>query len=107
MSISGLPAPTHFAERDPTDGRDLQWRIAACLTHRIPDLQGIHITVFGNTAALRGEVGSIREKQRCLECCRRVPGVMRVVDDLTVAFKPEFAESVKLVGKLHPVAIEL
>jgi len=74
-----------FAQGDTSQGHDLKWRIMACLQGRIPELQGIHITVFGNTAALRGEVRSLHEKRLFLECCRHVPGVMRVVDDLIVA----------------------
>lgn len=78
-------APNQFATGDVAEGHDLRWRIMACLRCRIPELQGIHVTVFGNTAALRGEVRSLHEKRLFLECCRHVPGVIRVVDDLTVA----------------------
>jgi osmotically-inducible protein OsmY len=44
----------------------------------------IHITVIGSTAAMRGTVRSPQDKRLCLECCRHVPGVTRVVDDLIV-----------------------
>jgi hypothetical protein len=47
-----VPAPTHFAEGDTSQGRDLKWRIMACLKIRIPDLKDIRITVVGNTAVL-------------------------------------------------------
>lgn len=80
-----VPTPAQFAEGDTTSGRDLEWRIMACLRSRIPDLKGIRVTVFGNSAVLRGEVRSMHEKRLCVKCCRHVPGVMRVVDDLTVA----------------------
>lgn len=63
---------------------DLKWRIQACLRQRIPDLQGIHVTVVGNTAVLRGQVRSQCDKRFCIECCRHVPGVMRVLDELLV-----------------------
>ena len=106
MKSSGRPAPTHFAESDTSQGRDLQWRISACLQARIPDIQGIHIAVFGNTVALRGEVRSLCEKRLCLECCRHVPGVMRLVDDLTVAIQPEFTGLAKLIGA-RPQQIEI
>jgi len=80
-----VPAPIQFAEGDTSQGRDLKWRIMACLKTRIPDLKGIHITVVGNTAVLRGHVRTSQEKWLCLKCCRHVPGVMRVVDDLIAA----------------------
>lgn len=75
--------PTQFAEGDNSKGIDLERRITACLRDRIPDLPGIRITVFGGTAALRGEVRSAKEKRLCIECCRHVPGVLRVLDELT------------------------
>ena len=80
-----LPGLIQFAEGDVAEGRDLKWRIIACLKTRIPDLKGIHITVVGNTAVLRGKVRSMQEKSLCLKCCHHLPGVMRVVDDLTLA----------------------
>ena len=88
-----VPASTHYADGDVGEGHDLEWRIMACLRSRIPDLRGIHITVFGNTAALRGEVCSLNEKRLFLECCRHVPGVMGVVEDLTVTDETLFHRS--------------
>ena len=80
-----VPAPTHFAAGDATIGDDLNRRLMACLRERIPDLKGIHVAVFGNTAVLRGEVRTLDERRLCVECCRHVPGVMKIVNDLTVA----------------------
>jgi len=78
------PAETQFATPDANKA-DLKWRITACLRDRLPGLRGdIHVTVIGSTAAIRGTVRSLQDKRLCLECCRRVPGVMRVVDDLIV-----------------------
>ena len=80
-----IPTPIQFAEGNVAEGQDLKWRITACLNTRIPDLKDIHITVVGNTAVLRGKVRTLQEKLLCLKCCRHVPGVMRIVDDLIVA----------------------
>jgi hypothetical protein len=77
------PAPDHFATGNVAEGQDLKWRIEACFKSRIPEIQGIHVTVFGGSAVLRGKVRSSQEKRLCLECCRHVPGVTRVVDDLS------------------------
>ena len=84
-----VPAPhefvaNQFATGDVAEGHDLKWRIMACFRSRIPDVQGIHVTVFGTTAVLRGKVPSLHEKRLYVECCRHVPGVMRVMDDLIV-----------------------
>jgi osmotically-inducible protein OsmY len=82
---SEIPAGIHFAKPDTSDRHDLEWRITACLRDRLPGLRGdIHVTVIGSTAAIRGTVRSLEDRRLCLECCRHVPGVMRVVDDLIV-----------------------
>lgn len=74
-----------FAEGTAALRGDLEWRIKACLRDRLPGLKGdLHITVIGGTAVIRGTVRSLADKLRCIECCRHVPGVMRVVDDLVV-----------------------
>ncbi len=79
-----IPAPTHFAAGDAAFGHDVARRIAACLRERMAELKGIHVAAFGNTAVLRGEVRTAEEKRLCVECCRHVPGVMKIVNDLTV-----------------------
>ena len=87
MKISGDPElirfPDQYAVGDASEGHDLKWRILACFRCRIPEVTGIHVAVFGSTAVLRGKVRSSHDKRLCLECCRHVPGVMKVVDDLT------------------------
>ena len=79
-----VPTPIQYATGDVAEGHDLKWRIMACFRCRIPEIEGIHVTVSGSTVVLRGKVRSSHEKRLCLECCRHVPGVMRVVDDLTI-----------------------
>ncbi|MBS0266828.1 MAG: BON domain-containing protein [Planctomycetes bacterium] len=65
---------------------DLEWRIKACLRERLPGLKGeIFVTVVGGSAVIRGSVLSLIDKNRCIECCRHVPGVRKVVDDLLVS----------------------
>ena len=80
-----VPGSIQFAEGNVAEGRDLEWRIMACLKTRIPDIKDIHITVVGNTAVIRGRVRTLQEKWLYLKCCRHVPGIMRVVDDITLA----------------------
>jgi osmotically-inducible protein OsmY len=80
-----VPAPTQFAVGDILNGDDLKRRIMAYLKDRLPDLYGAHVTVIGNTAALRGAVRSPQEKRLCVEYCRHVPGVTKIVDNLSVA----------------------
>lgn len=77
--------PGRFAERENGVAHDLQRRIMACLNRRFPGLRDVHVTVIGHTAEVRGKVSSPSDRRLCLEYCRHVPGVIRIVDELTVA----------------------
>jgi osmotically-inducible protein OsmY len=82
-----VPAPNQFAEGNTGEGLDLQTRIMACLKSKFPSLRGVRVTVIGGTAAIRGEVSSKEDKQLCLDCCRQVAGVIRIVNELVVVEK--------------------
>ena len=58
-----------------------------CLKGHFPALRGVRVTVIGSTAAIRGEVSSKDDKRLCLDSCRQVPGVNRIVDELVVVEK--------------------
>jgi len=74
-----------YAKPDAADSGEFKERIVACLRDCDPGFQRLHVTVFGRTVVLRGELHSRKEKRACLECCRNVPGVLRVIDALFVA----------------------
>jgi len=58
----------------------------ACLREAAPEIHAaVHVTVIGGTMTVRGNLPTDFEKHVCLECCRRVPGVLRLVDELVVA----------------------
>jgi hypothetical protein len=80
-----VPAPSQFATADPSQAVELKSRIVACVRESFPNPQAIHVTVFGGTVVLRGVLSSSQDKLRCLVNCRRVPGVIKVVDELVVA----------------------
>jgi osmotically-inducible protein OsmY len=80
-----VPAPSQFAAGDTSDANGLKLRIAAFLRDSHPNSQGVHVTVIGGTAVLRGTVSLPQDKVRCLNACHRVSGVIRVVDELIVA----------------------
>ena len=79
-----VPTPTQFAEGNSAEGHDLRCRILAGLKARDLKLKNVHVTVFGGTVALRGEVRSLHDKRLYLDSCRHVSGVIRVVDELLV-----------------------
>jgi len=82
-----VPAPNQFAEGNTGEGLDLQARIMACLKSEFPALRGVRVTVIGGTAAIRGEISSKDDKRLCLDRCRQIPGVNRIVDELVVVEK--------------------
>lgn len=66
--------------------RDLQRRVVSFLHDRhVPGLRHLDVEVQDGTVVLRGRVNSFYEKQLCQNCCRRVAGVLRLVDEVTVA----------------------
>jgi hypothetical protein len=85
MDSAFFPTPAPFAEQPASaEPHDLKWRILACLRERIAESRGIHLAVMGGTVVIRGPVKSLHEKRLYIECCRHVPGVARVVDELVV-----------------------
>jgi osmotically-inducible protein OsmY len=65
--------------------RDLERRVANYLFgYKMPALREIDIESDRGTVTLRGEVFSFHQKQLCINCCRRVAGVIRLVDEIQV-----------------------
>lgn len=73
-----------FAARKVPANPGLAARLVSYLTERVQGVRRLHVTVFGGTVAVRGEMRSRQDKRLCLECCSRVPGVCRIVDELIV-----------------------
>ena len=89
MESSNLPGATpavaHFASQDVGNRIDLQMRVMACLRQIAPGIHtAVHVTAIGSTVAIRGELPTEQVKHLCLERCHHVPGVIRLVDELTV-----------------------
>jgi osmotically-inducible protein OsmY len=70
--------------------RDLERRVINYLVGRqVPSLRQIVVQADGGTVTMRGRVYSFHHKQLCINCCTRVAGVLRLVDELTVASPPD------------------
>jgi osmotically-inducible protein OsmY len=71
--------------------RDLERRVLNYLIGRqMPALRTIEVAAQGGTVVLRGKVPTFYQKQLCLNCCRRVAGVLEVIDQVdVVAREPE------------------
>ncbi len=73
---------------DPAD-QDLKRRVALFLAGRhMLSLRHLDVEARGGTVTLRGRVGSFYEKQLSQQCCRRVAGVIELVDHVEVTEGP-------------------
>ena len=64
---------------------DLADRVTAFLHSRQRrPLQRITVRAKGGTVTLEGKVGTFYERQLCIECCRRVAGVIKLIDRIEV-----------------------
>ena len=68
----------------PSDA-DLERRVFQYLwDRRMPSLRKLSVEAQCGTVTLSGNVPSFYEKQLCQNVCRRVAGVIRFVNDVTV-----------------------
>jgi osmotically-inducible protein OsmY len=67
------------------DDVGLHQRLVSFLHDRdVPDHDGLQLEVRGGTVVVSGRLRSQRAKWLCLQCCRYVAGVHRVVDKVNV-----------------------
>lgn len=73
-------------ERVDSPDRELERRVVNFLRGwQMPGLRHVEVEAAGGTVTLRGTVNSFYEKQLSQQCCRRVAGVLKLVDALSVA----------------------
>ena len=71
-------------EDDAAD-RDLERRVTNYLNGRhLPALRYLQVEADNGTVTLRGTVSSFYEKQLSQQCCRRVAGVVKLIDAVDV-----------------------
>lgn len=65
---------------------ELERRVRSFLAQQgVDSVRHLNIEVNGGTVILHGLVSSFYERQLCISCCRRIAGVVRFIDNLTVA----------------------
>lgn len=68
--------------------RELERRVVNFLAGRhVPGLRHLEVSAQGGTVTVSGRVRSFYEKQLCQECCKRVAGVIKLIDDVDVAYR--------------------
>ncbi len=80
--------------------RELEDRLANFLYQRgVPGADHVRPDAYGGVVAVSGELPTRYAKWLCIECCRRVAGVIRIIDQMKV--EPEISE---LPNTLHVTA---
>jgi osmotically-inducible protein OsmY len=70
---------------DEAADRDLEQRVVGYLARRhVPSLRQLAIEARNGIVTVRGQVRSFYEKQLSSHCCRRVAGVVELVDEIHV-----------------------
>lgn len=65
--------------------RDLERRVVSFLKGwQMPGLRNLEVEAAAGTVTLRGTVNSFYEKQLTQQCCRRVAGVLKLIDAVSV-----------------------
>ena len=76
--------------------QNMRRQIVNFLRHRgIRNLHRVEINVAGGTVVLQGRVNSFYEKQLCLNCSQRIPGVLKIIDKLEVKSSAGTAKSLR------------
>jgi BON domain-containing protein len=64
---------------------ELERRIANFLHHRhVPGGERIRLVAHEGVVAVSGQISTRSAKWLCIECCRRVAGVLRVIDQVKI-----------------------
>lgn len=65
--------------------RDLAIRVTSFLRQSsVPTLRRIAVEVRSGIVTLHGRVHTFYQRQLCLQCCQRVAGVIRLIDQIEV-----------------------
>lgn len=76
------------------------WNFLHC--REVPGVDELDIAVDGNTVTLRGILPSQNAKRLCLDCCRHVAGVVRVIDNVTVEKLQQDSDTTVCESSLTP-----
>ena len=64
---------------------DLKTRLVNFLHSRhVPGRELVHLHVQSGTVVVRGPLRSAHAKWLCIECCRHVAGVIKLIDEIVV-----------------------
>jgi len=75
----------HDFDGPEEDDRELERRVIGFLEAKhVPALRYLEVKARSGVVTLTGRVYTFYEKQLCNQCCRRVPGVRQLVNEVDV-----------------------
>ena len=78
--------------RDTDADRDLERRVTTFLAGRhVPGLRGLAVHSTKGVVTVSGQVLTYYEKQLCNQCCRRVAGVLELINAVDVSLGQDTA----------------
>jgi osmotically-inducible protein OsmY len=90
-SESGIAVAERMSRESETD-RDLERRVMSYLAARhVPGLRYLAVQATNGVVTVSGQVLTFYEKQLCNQCCRRVAGVLELVNAVSVMGTPAAA----------------
>jgi osmotically-inducible protein OsmY len=70
---------------DAPRDRDLERRVTSFLaTRHVPGLRNLEVEAQNGVVTVSGQVLTFYEKQLCNQCCRRVAGVLELINEVDV-----------------------
>jgi osmotically-inducible protein OsmY len=72
--------------RETDSDRDLERRVVSFLAARhVPGLRYLAVQATNGVVTVSGQVMTFYEKQLCNQCCRRVAGVLELINAVSVS----------------------
>ncbi|MBA4019931.1 MAG: hypothetical protein C0483_22420 [Pirellula sp.] len=100
MAELTLTSPNLDESTTPVTDRLLSLRVAHALAETdVPILRTLDVATNEGVVVLRGRVRNYYERQLAYVRARRVPGVRRVTDEITVAQSQEAADGLSLLSR--------
>ena len=97
MVANSLGTPVAELLDSLSEDESLEHRISNFLFgQHVPDQDCVELDVHGGTVVLRGRLPSRSAKWLCIECCRRVAGVINIVDEIQVGSPDKLRPSVRV-----------
>jgi osmotically-inducible protein OsmY len=82
---------------------DVLWRVQSYLcSKQFPVFRDLQVQVHRGEVTITGKVDSFHERQVALNCCRRVAGVLKLIDQIEVSSPPSHHLALRRSTAIRP-----